>query len=141
MFLLAPLLSVLIEWRKQSCFNVSGKIDVDAATKNVSDLCSKNLSVLLLAHHNNLRHTKEDLVFCLLCLGNVAATEKYFYINLILHDCKSSVVEIISIGSVFAYCLAPSTVHKYSKHKYYIIAGALPQLKYKEEKYENKMLL
>lgn len=70
----------MIEWRK-SCFNMSGKIDVDAATKKVSHLSPKNLSVLLLAGCSNLKHIKEGLIFCLLSLGNIAATKKYFYIN------------------------------------------------------------
>lgn len=82
MFLLTPVLSVTIEWRKQSCFNMSGKTGVHAATKNVSDLCPKNLSILLLAGCSNLKHIKDDLIFCLLSLGNIAASKKYFYINL-----------------------------------------------------------
>lgn len=75
MFLLTPVISVTIEWRKQSCFNVSGKIDADAATKNVSDLCPKNLSVLLLAGCSNVKHKIGlDFLFAFL--------RKYFYINL-----------------------------------------------------------
>lgn len=58
MFLLTPVIRVTREWRKQSCFNVSGKIDVYADTKNVSDLCPKNLPVLLLAGCGNLKQNR-----------------------------------------------------------------------------------
>lgn len=78
MFLLTPVLSVTIEWRKQSCFNMSGKTGVHAATKNVSDLCPKNLSILLLAGCSNLKHIKEDLIFLFAFLRKHSCIQEIF---------------------------------------------------------------